>query len=53
MPPRDARWLREKAAQFRELAKTCDPAMAAKMLELAIDLDAKAAELDAQNKSPR
>jgi len=39
-------FLRERAAQFRRIASTCDLVAAAKLLELAIELDARAAELD-------
>jgi len=39
-------FLRDRAAQFRRIASTCDLVAAAKLLELAIELDARAAELD-------
>jgi len=49
----DPKYLRERAAQFRGTAHTCDVRAAAKMLELAVELEAKAASLDQQRpKSP-
>jgi len=54
MPSRsDVEYLREKAAQYRKLVPQCEAAMAAKLLELAIELEAKAAEIEAQDRLPR
>jgi hypothetical protein len=49
----DAEYLREKAARYRKLAPQCETAMAAKLLELAIELEAKAAEIEAKSRPPR
>lgn len=48
----DAQYFRERAAHFRCLAPTCDVTMAARMLELSIELDAKATELEARSSDP-
>jgi hypothetical protein len=55
MPSRsdDAEYLREKAAQYRKLALQCETTVAAKMVELAIELEAKAAEIDARSRPQR
>lgn len=43
----DAEYLREKGRQFRQLAADCaDAPTAAKMLEVAGELEAKAAEIE-------
>jgi len=47
--PSDPKYLRERAAQFRRIAPTCDVVSAAKMLELAVELEARAASLDQQS----
>jgi hypothetical protein len=39
-------YLRERAARLRSVAPTCDVISGAKMLELAVELEAKAAALD-------
>jgi hypothetical protein len=44
--PRDPEFLREKAHQFRELAEGCNAFSSAKMLALADELDAMAAEVE-------
>jgi hypothetical protein len=45
MPSRsDAAFLREKAAKYRKLAARCETTVAAKMLEVAIELEVRAAE---------
>jgi hypothetical protein len=44
----DAAYLREKAARFRGIAATCDTATAAKLLELSVELEAKAAAIEAR-----
>ena len=46
----DVAYLREKAEQFRKLATRYETPLAAKMLELAADLEAKAAEIEARNR---
>ncbi len=42
-----ARYLREKAAQFRRVAGSCPAKLARQLLALADEFDAKAAELEA------
>ena len=42
----DARYLREKAKQFRDLAKTYKTEISGKLLEIAQDLETRASELD-------
>jgi hypothetical protein len=49
---RDVEFLREKAARFRQIAATCDAATAAKLLEIAADLEAKATEIEARQSKP-
>ncbi len=44
--PDDAQYLREKAGQFRELARTYKTEISAKLLEIAHDLEARATEID-------
>jgi hypothetical protein len=41
------RYLREKAAQFREVAASCGSKLAGQLLDLADEFEAKAAELEA------
>ena len=48
----DADYLREKARQFRLIAVDCDPVNAAKLTEIAAELEAKAAEIE-QRPDPR
>jgi hypothetical protein len=48
----DVDFLREKAARFRQLAQTCDARTAARLLEIATDMEAKAAELEARRRKP-
>ena len=43
----DVVYLRKEAAQFRQLASLCEITVAARLLEVAIELEAKAAEIDA------
>ena len=51
MPRRnDPAYLRDKAAQFRRIATTCEPTAAAKLYEIAVELEAKAAEIEAQSR---
>ena len=53
-PSEDVVFLREKAARFASLALTCDnPVTAARLLELSVELEAKAAEIEARNRPPR
>jgi hypothetical protein len=53
MPPlHDVEFLREKAARFRQLAQNCDARTAARLLEIAADMEAKAAELEARRLKP-
>jgi hypothetical protein len=49
---RDAAYLREKAARFRSIAALCDAITAAKLLELSVELEAKAAEMEARSRPP-
>lgn len=42
----DARYLREKAKQFRDLARTYKTEISGKLLEIAQDLETRASELD-------
>ena len=49
---RDVEFLREKAARFRQIAATCDARIAAKLLDIAADLDAKAREIEARQAKP-
>ena len=42
----EARYLRQKAKQFRELAKTYKTEISGKLLEIARDLEARAENLD-------
>ena len=46
----DANYLRERAAQFRRVAATCDALAAAKMLELAMELESRADGLDSDRR---
>jgi hypothetical protein len=48
----DADYLREKASQFRKLAPSLDEPSRTRLLEVAIDLEAKAAEIE-QRPDPR
>ena len=50
---RDAAYLREKATRFRSIAALCDPITAAKLLELSVELEAKAAEIEARSRPPK
>jgi len=45
---RDAAFLRDKAARFRGIAAICDPLTATQLLELSVELEAKAAEMEAR-----
>jgi hypothetical protein len=42
----EIRYLREKAIQFRELARTYKTEISPKLLEIADDLEARAAQLE-------
>jgi len=49
----DPKYLLERAAQLRRIARTCDVLAAAKMLGLAVELEARAATLISKKpKSP-
>ena len=48
---RDAAFLREKAVRFRGIAAICDQLTAAKLLELSVELEAKAAEIEARSRA--
>ena len=47
----EARYLREKAKQFRQLAETYKTEISGKLIEIAKDLEARAAEIE--KKRPR
>ena len=47
------RYLREKAAQFREVAASYGSKLAAPLLDLADEFEAKAAELEADSAGDR
>jgi hypothetical protein len=49
----DPAYLREKAAQFRRIAVTCEMTAAAKLHEIAVELEAKAAEIEARGRPAR
>jgi hypothetical protein len=44
----EVRYLREKAKQFRELAATFKTEMSKKLVQIAADFEARAAELEKQ-----
>lgn len=48
----EARYLRQKAKQFRELAKTYKTEISGKLLEIAQDLEARAESLDTGGRKP-
>ena len=48
----DAAHLREKATRFRGIAALCDPRTAAKLLELSVELEARAAKMEAGSRPP-
>ena len=49
---RTAAYYREKAARFREMAKECDAATAATLVELADDFEAEARRLEPDAEPP-
>jgi hypothetical protein len=49
--PDEARYLQEKARQFRELAETYKTEISGKLIEIAKDLEARAAKIE--KKRPR
>lgn len=53
MGERDIGYLRQKAEQFRRLANEGKTAVSATLLQIAAELETKAAEIEAQLKPPR
>jgi hypothetical protein len=50
--PDEARYLQEKARQFRELAETYKTEISGKLIEIAKDLEARAAEIEKKRGRP-